>query len=646
MTFFDRLSHAWSAFRYGNSHERYDYGVSSGWRPDKVTLALANERSIIASIYNRISVDAASINIRHVRVDANDRFLEVMDTKLNERFEDMANIDQTSRAFFQDVVLSLMDEGHVAIMPAVGKLNDNDTHIFEIESLRVAQILNWYPEHVRLKAYNEKTGTREETILPKSMVAIVENPFYSVMNEPNSTLKRLVRKLNYLDELDSKSATGKLDLIIQLPYIIKTPARREQADKRIQDIQKQLDGSKLGIAYTDGTERVVQLNRSVENNLLPQIEMLTNQLYSQLGISEAILNGTATEEELNSYFNRTIGPILTAITEAMRVKFLTKTARTQGQSIMFFRDPFKLATLQQITEMADTFIRNQIFSANDVRAIVGYKPDPNPQSDQLINPNMPQEGMQGEQLTEAGGDEMTEEDYQEAFAKLDAVDAELDDFEASLDLIHYASKYYDPVKAHEYYMKNRELIGRRSTAGLNEKGREAARYVKEQLTSERKEKQQDVKDETTSDISSVKSQAQANLESARERKKQQIANHKAAMDAQIESLRNALAGLDSEKKKEAKPVVQEAISELREENKKVREELNAEYAEYSAQVRSQRSEDIADLRSESSAKRSGLKTQYDEKYIEELDRIKADPSMQKQKKSSSKKTTKSVLKRK
>lgn len=646
MTFFDRLAHAWSAFRYGKSYERYDYGISSGWRPDKVTLALANERSIIASIYNRISVDAASINIRHVRVDTNDRFLEVMDSKLNERFEDMANIDQTSRAFFQDVVLSLMDEGHVAIMPTVGKLNDNDNHIIEIESLRVAQILNWYPEHVRLRAYNEKTGTREETILPKSLVAIVENPFYSVMNEPNSTLKRLIRKLNYLDELDSKSATGKLDLIIQLPYIIKTPARREQADKRIQDIQKQLDGSKLGIAYTDGTERVVQLNRSVENNLLPQIEMLTNQLYSQLGLTEAILNGSATEEELNNYFNRTIGPILTAVTEAMRVKFLTKTARTQGQSIMFFRDPFKLATLQQITEMADTFIRNQIFSANDVRAIVGYKPDPNPQSDQLINPNMPQEGISGEQLTEAGGDEMTEEDYQEAFAQLDAVDAELDEFEASLGLIHYASKYYDPVKAHEYYMKNRELVGRRSTVGLNEKGREAARYVKAQLTSERKEKQQRVRDRTTSDIASVKSQTQENLESARERKKQQIANHKAAMDAQITSLKNALASLDSEQKKVAKPKVQEAISELREENKKVREELNVEYSEYSAQVRSQRSEEIADLRSESSARRAGLKTQYDEKYIEELDRIKADPSMQKQKKSSSKKTTKSVLKRK
>lgn len=648
MGFIDRLTHAWNVFKYGDGYKYdHDIGVSSGWRQDKVTLTLTNERSIIAAIYNRIAVDAASINIRHVRADVNGRYLETLPSKLNQCLSVMANIDQTGRAFIQDVVLSLIDEGHVAIIPTAGELNREGLYVYEIESLRVGEIITWYPEHVRLRAYNEKTGVKEETILPKSIVAIVENPFYSVMNEPNSTLKRLVRKLNCLDDIDAKTTSGKLDLIIQLPYIIKTPGRRAEADKRIQDIQKQLEGSKLGIAYTDGTERVVQLNRSIENNLLPQIEYLTNQLYSQLGISEAILNGTAGEEEVNLYFERTIGVILTAVVEAMSAKFLTKTARTQGQTITFFRDPFKIATLQQITEMADTFIRNQIFSANDIRAIVGYKPDPNPQSDQLVNPNMPQEGLSGQQLMEVGGmDEMTEEDYQEAFAQLDEVDAELDDLESSLDLEHYASPYYDPVKAHEYYMKNRELIGRRSTAGLNEEGKKAARYVKNELTSERKRKQQRVRDDANAEVSTVKSQAQANLESAREKKKQQIANHKAAMDAQIKSLRASLEGLDKEKKKELTPQVQSAISTMREENKKVREELNAEYAEYSSRVRENRSDEIAGIREESSERRAGLKTRYDEKYIEELDRIKADPTMRRQKKSSSKSTgRKSVLKK-
>lgn len=647
MSIADRLYHAWSAFRYGDAYRytKIDYGESSGWRPDITRFNLSNEQSFIASVYNRFAVDVAALNFRHVRVDENDRYLETIKSSLNDCLSTSANIDQTGRQFIQDLVISMFDEGNVGIMPTTGELNKNGLYIVDIGALRVCEIIQWYPEHVRVRAYNEKKGVKEETILPKSMVAIIENPFYAVVNEPNAMLKRLIRKLNYMDDFDAKVSAGKLDLIIQVPYVVKTDARKKMAEKRLQDIRGQLEGSNLGIAYADGTEKIIQLNRPIENALLPQVEYLTKLVYSQLGVDEEILNGTAGEEKMNNYMSRTIEPIATAIAEAVKRTFLTKTARTQGQSIMYFRDPFKLATLNQIADAADTFIRDQVLSANDIRACLGFKPDPNPQSDQLINPNMPQDDSG---LMEVGGDEMTEEDYQQAFADLDDIDAQLDELEGLVDgkLAHYASPYYDPKKAHEYYMRTRELKGRKSTATLNDQGKAAAKYVKEQLTTERKEKQQDSRDETNADISSVKSRAQQNIESARDRKLQQIENHKQLMNAKIETLRASLEGLSGAEKKAKSAEVKADISSLREQNKAQRDELNAEYKEYTARIRSQRSEDISDLRTEGAADRKRIKSEYDEKYIDELDRIKADPTMIKQKKSSSKSTRKSVLKQK
>lgn len=643
LSFTSRLAHAWNAFRYGDA---YQYptaiGISSGWNPDRPKLNLSNEQSFVAAIYNRIAVDVASVNFRHVRVDENERFVETLNSSLNDCLVTSANIDQSSRAFIQDIVLSMIDEGCVAVVPTIGNLNTQGLYITEIKGMRVGQILEWYPEHVRIRLYDEKEGVKKETILPKSMVAIIENPFYAVMNEPNATLQRLIRKLNLLDSIDSKNASGKLDLVIQLPYIIKTEARREQAEKRVKQIQDQLDGSKLGIAYADGTERIVQLNRPIENALMPQIEYLTTQVYSLLGLTNEIMNGTAGEDALNGYFTRTIEPFATAIAEGFRRTFLTKTARSQGQSIMYFRDPFKLSPMSQIADIADRFTRNEILSSNEVRAIIGYKPDNNPRSDQLLNKNIAQDPSMEEMSMDG---EMTEEDFQQAFAELDEVDENLDQLESEIDLMHYASPYYDPVKAHEYYMKHRELKKRKSVATLNDKGKEAARYVKDQLTSERKEKQQDVRDEANADVSSVKSQATRNIETAREKKLQQIENHKAVMNAKIENLRASLEGLKGDEKKQQSEVVKGEIAGLREENKRQREELNEEYKAYTASVRSKRSSDISDIRSESSAERSRIKTRYDDKYIEELDRIKADPTMIKQKKAS-KTTRSSVLKKK
>lgn len=645
MSFTERLVHAWNAFRYGDAYRysKQDIGISSGWKPDRVTLNLANEQSFIGAVYNRIAVDVASVNFRHVRIDENERYMETIRSSLNDCLVTSANMDQSSRAFIQDVALSMIDEGVVAIVPTIGELNREGLYIVDIKGLRTAQILSWYPEHVRLRLYDEQEGVKKEVVLPKSMVAIIENPFYAVMNAPNATLQRLIRKLNYLDSIDAQTSSGKLDLIIQLPYIIKTPARQQQAEQRLQQIQRQLDGSKLGIAYADGTERIVQLNRPIENALLPQIEFLTNQVYSQLGLTAEIMNGTAGEDALNGYFTRTIEPIATAISEGMRRTFLTKTARTQGQSIMYFRDPFKLSPMSQIADIADRFTRNEILSSNEVRAIIGYKPDANPRSDELVNKNIAQEPMEDPGLMDDG--EMTEEDFQQAFASLDEVDANLDELEGELGLTHYASPYYDPVKAHEYYMKHRELKGRKSTAKLNDRGKAAAKYVKDKLTSERKEKQDDVREEANADVASVKGQAARNIETAREKKKQQIENHKAVMNAKIENLRASLQGLKGEEKTVQSEKVKGEIAGLREENKRQRDELNEEYKAYSARIREGRSSEISGIREESSAERGRIKTQYDEKYIEELDRIRADPSMLKQKKSS--KTTKSsVLKRK
>ena len=386
-----RLRNAWNAFRNRDPTSSYkDVGSGYYYRPDRVRLTRGNERSIVTSIYNRIAVDVASVDIKHCRLDDNDRFISEINSDLNSCLTLEANIDQTARAFKQDLVMSMFDEGCVAIIPVDTTLNPNVTNSYDILSMRTGKILEWYPAHVKVRVYNEKTGKREDITVPKSTVGIIENPLYAIMNEPNSTMQRLIRKLSLLDIADEQTASGKLDLIIQLPYIIKSEARKQQAEQRRKDIEMQLAGSRYGIAYTDGTEKITQLNRSLENNLLKQIESLQNTLYAQLGITQAVLDGTADEKTMLNYNNRTVEPIVSAIVDEMKRKFLTKTARSQHQSIMSFRDPFKLVPLNNIAEIADKFTRNEILTSNEIRQYIGMKPSDDPKADQLINSNIRQ----------------------------------------------------------------------------------------------------------------------------------------------------------------------------------------------------------------------------------------------------------------
>ena len=399
LTIGSRFKHAWNAFKNRNPTDNSyaDYtGSSSYYRPDRPRLSRGNERSIVTSIFNRISLDVAAIDIRHCRLDNEDRFSEYLSSSLDNCLYLEANIDQTARAFKQDLVMSMFDEGCVAIVPVDTKGDPQFSESYDVLTMRVGKVITWYPTHVKIELYNERIGKRQEITLPKSMVAIVENPLYAVMNEPNSTLKRLMRKLVLLDAVDEQTSSGKLDLIIQMPYTIKTPARRDQAEKRRQDIENQLSGSRYGIAYTDGTEKIVQLNRPVENNLMKQIEYLTSMLYSQLGITQTILDGTADEQTMLNYYSRTIEPIVSAIVDEMKRKFLSRTARTQKQTILFFRDPFKLVPVNNLAEIADKFTRNEIMSSNEFRQIVGRKPSSDPKADQLVNSNIsqPTEGVQ------------------------------------------------------------------------------------------------------------------------------------------------------------------------------------------------------------------------------------------------------------
>ena len=405
-----RIKNAWNAFFNKDPTEnyRYDIGQSYSYRPDRPRLTRGNERTIINSIYNRIAIDVSQIDIRHVRLDDNGRYLEDINSGLNNCLTLEANIDQTSRALLQDVVMSMLDEGCVALIPIDTSLNPNKTNSYDILSMRTGKILEWYPEHIKARVYNDRTGKKEEIILPKKNVAIIENPLYAVINQPNSTMQRLVRKLSLLDIVDEQSSAGKLDLIIQLPYMVKTEARRQQAEARRKDIEMQLSGSKYGIAYTDGTEKITQLNRPIENNLMKQIEYLTSMLYSQLGITQTVLDGTADEKTMLNYYSRSIEPIVSAIVDEIKRKFLTKTARTQKQSILFFRNPFKLVPVNELARIADTFTRNEIMTSNEMRQVVGLKPSNDPKADQLINSNIsqPVEGME---------EPMYDEGYQEGY---------------------------------------------------------------------------------------------------------------------------------------------------------------------------------------------------------------------------------------
>jgi len=410
MGFMDRIQRGWNAFRNRDPTENFrDTGMTYYYRPDRPRFTRGNERSITTSVLNRIALDVSAIDIFHVRLDENGRFLTTIESGLNNCLTLSANADQTGRAFKQDAVMSMLDEGCVALVPVDTSIDPNKSDSYEIETMRVGKIIQWRPQHVQIRVYNEQTGKKEEIWLPKRAVAIVENPLYAVMNEPNSTMQRLIRKLALLDVTDEQTASGKLDLIIQLPYVIKTEARRQQAETRRKDIEMQLAGSKYGIAYTDGTERITQLNRSVENNLMKQVEYLTNQLYSQLGITQAILDGTADEKTMLNYYSRTIEPIISAIVDEMKRKFLTKTARTQRQSIQFFRDPFKLVPVNDIAEIADKFTRNEIMTSNEIRQIVGMKPSDDPKADELRNSNISQQKDDPMNQPYETGDEYYEE---------------------------------------------------------------------------------------------------------------------------------------------------------------------------------------------------------------------------------------------
>lgn len=385
-----RLVHAWNAFTSRDPTQYIITGPGYSSRPDRPRLSRGNEKSIATSIFNRIALDVSSVNIKHCRLDKNGRYVEDIDSGLNNCLNLEANKDQTGRAFIQDAVLSMLDEGCVALVPVETTIDPKSSNSYQIDSMRTGKITEWYPDMVRVRLYNDRTGEKEEILLPKNQVAIIENPLYAVVNEYNSTMQRLIRKLSLLDVTDEQTASGKLDLIIQLPYVIKTETRREQAERRLKDIIDQLAGSQYGIAYTDGTEKITQLNRSLENNLLKQVEYLTNMVYSQLGITQSVLDGTADEKTMLNYMNRTVEPIISAIVDELKRKFLTKTARSQLQSIVYFRDPFRLVPVNDIAEIADKFTRNEIMTSNEIRQIVGMQPSKDPKADELVNSNISQ----------------------------------------------------------------------------------------------------------------------------------------------------------------------------------------------------------------------------------------------------------------
>ena len=404
MSITDRMKHAFNAFMNRDPTTYYNRNLGSSYsiRPDRPRLSRGTERSIITAIFNRIAMDVAAIDIMHCKLDENNRFVEKIDSGLNNCLNLEANIDQSGRAFIQDAVMSMLDEGVVALVPVDTDRNPAITDSYDILTMRTGKILEWYPAHVKVRLYNDRTGEKEDLMLAKRDVAIIENPLFAIVNEPNSTMQRLMRKLSLLDVTDEQTASGKLDLIIQLPYVVKSEARREQANQRRKDIEQQLAEGKYGIAYTDGTEKITQLNRSVENNLMKQVEYLTNMVYSQIGITQSVLDGTADEKTMLNYNNRTIEPIVSAIVDELKRKFLTKTARTQLQSVSFFRDPFKLVPVNDIAEIADKFTRNEIMTSNEIRQIVGMKPSDDPKADQLVNSN----------ISQAKGDNVPSEGYE------------------------------------------------------------------------------------------------------------------------------------------------------------------------------------------------------------------------------------------
>ena len=666
------LEHAWNITSKMKAGMTYTEEPTTYFRSDRITGGYA-DKSLINAFYNRIAVDVSSVKLIHARLDENGKYVETIKSPLNNCLNLEANIDQTGRQLMLDTVLSMFDEGVVAIVPTVTEIDIDTSTGFAIHEVRVCRILEWYPKSVKVEVYNDETGLKEPVIISKKKVAIIENPLYLIMNEPNSTMKRLARKLALLDKVDEDACSGKLDLIVQLPYGTKSELKADRANSRRNDIEKQLTGSKYGIAYIDATEKITQLNRPAENNLLAQIESLTKQAMNQLGMTEAVFNGTANEEEMQNYYNNSLEPILDCIAQAMARSFLSKTARTQGQTIWYFMDQFKLIPLSKLGEVIDVLSRNAIFSANEVRSLLGRKPDESDESNQLSNKNMPslepeEEIVEGEETDDPIMHSVEEElSIMEGLNDLDTIDEMLlalesgdeDTMTHSIDDIadeffHYASEYYDPVKAHEYYMKNRELKGRRSTSGLNDKGKGAAAYVKDQLNKERLKKndtsdkqKKDAVDKASDEYSTI---AEKNSETAKKLKegaekttKMIVETHKKNMQNKVSRLRAQLKGMSKEQKAANAERIAGMIGELKESNAKQREELNAKLKDdkaafegfkktknAKAKDKSNKAKDSA--RSTNKSEKAANKDDMNTKYEDYLSKLKSDSGMQKQKK--------------
>ena len=682
----DRLAHAWNAFQNKDPTSSLTYNQPGFYtRPDRHRLLPGVDNTIISSIYTRIAIDVSAIDIEHVRVDENENFVEkIKDSSLNYIFSTEANIDQTSREFVRDIVMSMFDEGCVALVPIDTNTVPKTPGSFEIDSIRTGKITEWYPEAVRIEVYNEKTGEKEEVTMPKRTVGIIENPLYSVMNERNSTLQRLIRKLSLLDQVDEQSSSGKLDLIIQLPYIIKSEARKKQAEQRRAEIEDQLTNSKYGIAYTDGTEKIVQLGHPIENNLLAQIEYLTKVLYSQLGLTEAVFNGTADDKEMLNYYNRTIEPIISAITEECQRKFITKTGRTQRQRIMFFRDPLKLVPISELADLSNSLSRNEILTPNEFRGSMGFKPADDPRADMLVNRNInTADGEMGYEQYPMDYEQFADNQY----GQMENIDSQLNEMRNMYHdaLSHtganeppggYSSKYYDPEKAHEYYERTKKLTGRRSNKGLNEAGIEAAEYMRKQVDEQhakelgqnrdeakRKMEQLDTDLETTiKDISNNLSSAleaarnatESNIESAKAKLQAVISNSSDRLQNQVNQLREKMANAPSES---ARRGFENQIEQLSETNAKNRDALADQFAEEYAAAKSNYSstaeqlstraeEDVNKAKENTSTAKTSVSENFkkiaedlEEKYgqimVDEMDKIRANPAFQEEKKSTS-----------
>lgn len=570
----DRLIHAWDAFKGRDPTgipKEVDIGYGSYSRPDRPRYTRGNERTMVAAVLNRIALDCAAIGIEHVRLDDQKRFLEDINSSLNECLTVSANIDQSGRAFLQDVIMSMLDEGVVAVVPTKSDFNPNLKDAFEIKELRTGKIVEWYPEYVKVNVYNSETGLKEDLIFRKATTAIIENPMYAVMNEHNSTLQRLMRKLSILDVIDEESGSNKLNLVVQLPYTVKTPAKMKIAEQRRKDLENQLKDNKYGIGYIDATEKLTQLNRPLENNLLSQIEFLTKQFLTQLGMSEEILNRTADENVMNNYFNGLIEPMLSAVTDEMIRKFLTKTARSQGQSIAFYRDIFRLMPLNSVAETTDKLIRNEVSTPNEIRSFIGLKPSKDPRADELRNPNISEAknsinyDIDGNPVLDSQNEV---EDVDAELAELDEADAELDQMEGMLHgdsdegLMHYASKYYDPVKAHEYYEEHKQLKGRNKVT-LTDEGRAIAKSVKENLNKEKSSK----------------------IKSGNEDVKKVLDSNAAHLRNKVASLNKFLQQLSPAQREAQKERIQTMISSLRLRNENARKKLQENRKKFNQTIR-------------------------------------------------------------